>query len=422
MKTSCITHPSGDPMLVIHAWQMRACDDEPCAAMLLSLFEFYHNLKVSQQTQSKKLNEVAEAHGDMGQQYTGLLQWHSEEELQKHLLGIYGIKSIRNALQLLVNKGYISIHANPNPRYHFDRTRYILFHPEPVHDFIEQYQHPALLPDASGKNASPSGKNASPSGKNAGPITMFSPETSPMTEDPLPPDELGEEHSVAWEGDQVGGTPEPSFPAPASRAEGTNPRALGSDLRSHGLSPRQVDAQQAAAAQQAASDQVAACPHCDTKGKLLFFDAGGLGFVATCPHDLAKILAYVESHAYTWPAAPRTAQGEEHATRTHHTPDGLPHVPGAPDARGLAADPDAAGRAGPAGADHPPAGGGPDDHDNCPHGRDQPALCLQVGQAVSGAGPGGVGRPAEAHAWAAGGRPGAALTPPPSATDHGPAP
>ena len=65
MKTSCITHPSGDPMLVIHAWQMRACDDEPCAAMLLSLFEFYHNLKVSQQTQSKKLNEVAEAHGDM---------------------------------------------------------------------------------------------------------------------------------------------------------------------------------------------------------------------------------------------------------------------------------------------------------------------------------------------------------------------
>jgi len=299
MKTSCLTHPAGDPLLVVHAWQVQACDGDACAAMLLSLFEFYHNLKLEQQEQARKMNEVAEFHGDAGQQYTGLLQWHNEEELKSRLLGIYGIKSIRNGLQLLVNKGYISIQSNPNPRYHFDRTRYILFHPEPLQSFLTTYTpDQAKVPDASGKNASPSGKNASPSGKNASPIFMTSPMTSSMNEDPLPPAEMGAGSCAAATGEATNGTmPMATSPHP-SRADGTNPRAL--------------ERERADAEQQAEDALRAQCHYCDAKGWLWFLDARQERWDAKCPHDLPKILAYVASHAYTWPAAPPAPTPTDH--------------------------------------------------------------------------------------------------------------
>ena len=306
MKTSCLTHPAGDTMLVVHAWQVHACEGDPCAAMLLSLFEFYHNLKLEQQEQARKMNEVAEFHGESGQQYTGLLQWHNEEELKEHLLGIYGIKSIRNGLQLLVNKGYISIQSNPNPRYHFDRTRYILFHPEPLQSFLLTYtSDQAKVPDASGKNASPSGKNA-------GTRIMTSPMTSPMTGEPPPPAELGSDCCAVSEEEATKGTPAPCFPAPGSRDEGTNPRAMRTDLRTQGCSPRQVTAQQADAAQQAASAQQAACPFCDTYGFVRLQRPDGGYTNLRCTHDREDIEAYVARHGLTWPAAPPPAPPTDH--------------------------------------------------------------------------------------------------------------
>ena len=368
MKTSCLTHPAGDPLLVIHAWQMRACDDEPCAAMLLSLFEFYHNLKLSQQKQSSKMNEVAEAHGDMGQQYTGLLQWHSEDELQKHLLGIYGIKSIRNGLQLLVNKGYISIHSNPNPRYHFDRTRYILFNPEPVQEFIKQYQHPALLPDASGKNASPSGKNA-------GPIPVFSSETSSEIKDSPTPAELGSDLAAQGErSDNHDGT---------LRECGTNPRALGTNPRALGTNPRQVT-----------RDTEGACPLCDIRGQVELHREDATVVMLRCPHDGTKLHAVMDAYGYHWPQAPpRTQEGAPHAERTHIQPAPHPDAAAAPDAGGLAAGAGGAGGPGETGP-APAAGGGRPVGDAGGGDRgDQPPACLPLGAAVSGTRPAGPLRP-----------------------------
>ena len=228
------------------------------------------------------------------------------------------------------------------------------------------------------------------------------------------------EHTVCSRGDSPTGTPAPSFPAPGARAEGTNPRALGTDLRTQDISPRQSAEREAAGAREKAQAAMAACAHCDAKGKLLFFDAESRGFVADCPHDLPKILAYVASHAYTWPAAPCTAQGEAHAPWTHHEPDGPPHGAGTADAAGLAADDHPSGRAGPAGTDHAPAGGGPDDHPDGPHGRDLAPVCLHMGRAVAGAGPGGVGGPAPPRPLAHP-APGTTLTPP-GADEGGPAP
>ena len=48
--------------------------------------------------------------------------------------------------------------------------------------------------------------------------------------------------------------------------------------------------------------------------------------------------------------------------------------------------------AGAPGADYSPARGGEIDQHDCRDGRDWPPLCLQMGAAVSGDGPGGLGR------------------------------
>lgn len=79
---------------------------------------------------------------------------------------------------------------------------------------------------------------------------------------------------------------------------------LPKNSRAHGTNPRAVAARQQQDARQLDQEQIAACPHCDATGRLLFFDATGIGYTNTCPHDLPRILGYVERHRYHWPHAP----------------------------------------------------------------------------------------------------------------------
>ncbi len=128
MRTSCIRHPEKDSLIIVHRWQLAACDGDGCAAMLLSFIEYWHNWKLVQQTKAKRANKIAEMHGDEPTQDESLYQFHNEEELEEGLLNYYGEKYIRKGLRYLEDLGFITISSNPNPRYHFDKTRYILFH------------------------------------------------------------------------------------------------------------------------------------------------------------------------------------------------------------------------------------------------------------------------------------------------------
>ena len=87
-----------------------------------------------------------------------------------------------------------------------------------------------------------------------------------------------------------------THPAPAA--------ALPKNSRAAGTNPRQMAQRAQEAAKRQEQEHITACALCDAKGMLLFFDATGIGYTNTCPHDLPKILAYVESHGYTWPHAP----------------------------------------------------------------------------------------------------------------------
>lgn len=162
MKSSCINHPAREPMIIIRAWQLEACDGKACAAALLSFFEYMHNLKLEQVEKAKQFNNVAETHGDPRTQDESLYQWHTATDLERSTM-IYSARSMGEAIKLLEEKGFISVHRNPNKRYAFDKTKHFLFHPEAVNQWLSDRS--AKIADSSSSSAESSSKIAERSDK-----------------------------------------------------------------------------------------------------------------------------------------------------------------------------------------------------------------------------------------------------------------
>ena len=135
MRTSCINHPQG-PLLVIREWQIKLCNDNHCAAALLSFLEYWHNVKLGQQAQSKHANSVAERFGEARPADERLLQWHSTKQLKDGLLGLYKDQAIANAIDVLVTAGFVKVTRNPNPRFAFDQTKHFELQVEAINDAI----------------------------------------------------------------------------------------------------------------------------------------------------------------------------------------------------------------------------------------------------------------------------------------------
>ncbi|PSB04941.1 hypothetical protein [Merismopedia glauca] len=187
MKTGCIKHPEREPLIKIHRWQVEICDGDTTAAALLSFFEYWHNIKIEMQIKAQRSNDVAQMHGDARTQDESLFQFHSEEDLIEGIM-IAKRDTIRKGIKHLEGKGFISIHHNPNPKYAFDKTRYFLFHPEPINEWLanrpllskSKNQHRSSENQQSkSKNRSPSSENQLPSSKNQPPSSKF---TSAITE------------------------------------------------------------------------------------------------------------------------------------------------------------------------------------------------------------------------------------------------
>ena len=221
-RGSCVVHPAREPLLVIRKWQIEACDGNVCAAALLSFFEYWHNIKLDQRLKAKQANKIATQHKDVGTQDEGLFQFHNEQELQAGIMNLYSIRTIREALPLLEDKKFVTIHKNPNPRYSFDKTRYFIFNTDAVNDAIkrlrpnmlcseEEFPQPigkiaggsidkAETAPSSGNSAVSSGKNALPSGKSTSPITETTTETTHETSEEKTttsvPQKLSEEQPI----------------------------------------------------------------------------------------------------------------------------------------------------------------------------------------------------------------------------------
>jgi len=185
MKTSCINHPPNEPLIIIRQWQVELCEGNTTAAALLSYFEYWHNIKLEMQSRASRSNDIAEMHGDDRTQDESLLQFHTEEELVSGIM-IAKRDTIRKALAYLSAFGFISIHSNPNPKYAFDKTRYFLFHPDLLNEWLNEKRPLSKPLQSKPKNRQRSSNNQSrqsesqlPSSEKSSAITEITPETSP---------------------------------------------------------------------------------------------------------------------------------------------------------------------------------------------------------------------------------------------------
>ena len=138
MLPECINHPANEPIIKIHAWQLKACDGNTCASALLSFFEYWHRIRIQQSAKARYQNKIAIAHGDEPSQDASMLQFHNEEDLERGIMSIGKRDKIRAAIRLLTKKDFISLHRNPSSRYKFDQTRYFLFHTDKVNAWIAE--------------------------------------------------------------------------------------------------------------------------------------------------------------------------------------------------------------------------------------------------------------------------------------------
>lgn len=121
-KESCIQRMVNEDLLIIRTWQLKYCDGNTTACALLSFFEYWH---------TTKLEEYARTGNP-----TDLLQYHTFKQLEKGILWLSKQKTIRNARQLLIEKGAITIHQNPDPEKADDRTTFYLLNHQKINHWL----------------------------------------------------------------------------------------------------------------------------------------------------------------------------------------------------------------------------------------------------------------------------------------------
>jgi predicted transcriptional regulator len=149
MKSSCVSHPSRESLVIIRRWQVEICDGNQCAAALISYFEYWHNWKLNSDSQNTKINDLSEREGNGRVLSENVYQYHKLKEIIEGTLGLFGRNSVINAIKLLKAKSILTTHDSPNQG---EKTRYYRFYPEVCAIWLEKnYQ--------SSSNKSPRFKN-----------------------------------------------------------------------------------------------------------------------------------------------------------------------------------------------------------------------------------------------------------------------
>lgn len=137
MKSSCVQQPNNDRYIQVYEWQIAFCNQNHCAAFLLSNFIAWHDWKLNHDEYYLRANNIAELHGDGRPNNQNAYLFFTMGDLADGILNLYGKNAINTALQLLEDLKVISVHKNPNPRYHFDKTKYFMFYPEVCNEWIK---------------------------------------------------------------------------------------------------------------------------------------------------------------------------------------------------------------------------------------------------------------------------------------------
>lgn len=132
-KTSCISHPPAQSIVVIREDYLRIADGNHCAAALLNIFEYWTNIKAGQRDQAVIENQIAAVGGASPVDDT-LWIYKSIPALKAEMMGLFGDTKVSAALKLLEQKGFIE--SRNNPKYGWDRTLQYLLKIEVVQALI----------------------------------------------------------------------------------------------------------------------------------------------------------------------------------------------------------------------------------------------------------------------------------------------
>ncbi len=135
IQTSSITHIKKDAILIIRESYIDLCDDRN-AGILLSYFEYWHNIKIGMIAKNKQMNDTAERHGYERNQDETHLQFHTKQEIYEQCMKIVSYSGIVSGRKKLVELGFISEQRNPNPKYKFDNTVFFRLHTDKINNAL----------------------------------------------------------------------------------------------------------------------------------------------------------------------------------------------------------------------------------------------------------------------------------------------
>ncbi|MGK7875412.1 MAG: hypothetical protein AB4426_19565 [Xenococcaceae cyanobacterium] len=163
-----ISHLPATPYTILRLDYLIICQDDYCAAKILSLFEAWSESKRDAVEQAKYHNKAAAKEGLEPTHDETTWLYNTLENIRQRLLEEYSVKTINKALKTLVDLGFLQTRFNPNHKW--DRTKQYQFQTEAVQTAIYQitqeqleryispkaetldFLHLVNLPNASGKN------------------------------------------------------------------------------------------------------------------------------------------------------------------------------------------------------------------------------------------------------------------------------
>ena len=140
MRNSCITHRANSEIVIIRKEYIDLLGHLG-AAVMLAYFEYWHNIRIASAQKAAESNKVAVNHGDEPHQDESLYQFHTINEMLEATLGVIGKPAMKTGINILVERGYITKHRNPNPRYAFDNTVFYLLHTDKVNSDLSQVRN-----------------------------------------------------------------------------------------------------------------------------------------------------------------------------------------------------------------------------------------------------------------------------------------
>ena len=164
-KDSIIPHPPRNHTVVLREDYVELCEgaddyeraDQFCAAMILSQFEYWLNVKLSNREQAEFENTIAEKEGLEPTQNEDLWVWKSIPELKEELMDQYGRKKVMKSLEWLVEeKNYLLRRKNPN--YKWDRTYQYMINVDLIIDEIKKLEGYDYEGDLKGGNSTSQSK------------------------------------------------------------------------------------------------------------------------------------------------------------------------------------------------------------------------------------------------------------------------